>query len=329
MACFVLLLSVFISAQDLFIARTGDFVYYKCIDKLLGIAFFNPELFRIRVLTKESNNVIIDVKHTSLEDGFRITASNIVYGDLDKESYNNLISEITEVFELRNQIDNFELGAKIAVEKPGVVSGENININFEYWIPCIQLKSIVTKTGYSVYSLIKVGKMESESDKSFYTYVEEKRIEKQINSLVSSGSLLNAKFKNVTYSIYDDWVQNSDMYGSVWYKLKKYTGQDAVLLIENVNLQSKKIDNPFFFIKYYLLLADKKVLPMSIILKNDIPIHLQYDTYNQETMFMTFHRNVIYLSDNNTLLSITLAVYKELYESNKLYFDTIWDSIKM
>ena len=57
-------------SNDLLIPVTGDYVYYdvhtESLNGLLGIAYFNENLFRIRFSEDQNTNIIIDISHTAL-----------------------------------------------------------------------------------------------------------------------------------------------------------------------------------------------------------------------------------------------------------------------
>jgi len=321
--CFV------ISAQDLFISSPGDYVYYQCENKLIGIAYFNPNLFRIRISSSSTENVILDIRHSDIQNGYRITGITTRYGMLDQEDLDAFRDELQFILTRRAEISNRDLGNQINMTSSGDMKNERLVLYFAYWIPCLQLRYIENSDHKKEYDLVKFGRMKSENDNSFYLFQNAPMLEMDISQSISKSELQRIDENVISFSMYRNWKQDRDEFGSFRYKLADFTSQDAVCLVEDVDLKSKNIRDPLFFIKYYLLLSNDKIIPSSVVLTKGNAINMQFETYNSETKLVTLDQSIAFELSNNTLISVTLATYKGLYERNKDYFDTILQSVKI
>lgn len=324
----LVLIGCMCSSQELLIPVPGDYVFYKSESKVLGILYFNPQLFRVRLLNNYNENTIIDVTHSGGNNGYVIQSIKVLNGLLTPEEQKGFINEFQFLLSNRAKIKDSEFIKQPSLNYTINTSKNVYNMKFEYWIPCIQLKSFSNNKDEMMYNLIKVGRLESQDDNSFYNYKEIKFDIKNIATKLAVFELYQNEHDNISYSIYKNWTKTTDSTSSDMYILSEITKQDAVLLIENVDLGKNDIQDPLFFIKYYILLSNPHIIPDSIQIINSEIITLSFETYNEQTKYITKHMNRIFEYSDGKYNVITLAVYKDLYDNNEAYFDAIWSSIR-
>ncbi len=326
------LLIVFFScicfSQELLIPVPGDYVYYKRDNNLLGILYINPDLFRIRLVNGNNENTVIDVNHTDLRNGFQIRNIKMQYGSLNSEEQKVFIDDFQFLLSTRANIDESNFVDKPSLEYLSKTDNESYQFYYEYWIPCIQLKRVLNSKNEKIYELIKIGKIKSQDDDSFYTYTGDNYDIKNIDRKLTISEIIEKQQNGCSFSVNRNWNKVKDSKGSDMYILSEYTGQDAVLLIEKVDLASIDIQDPLFFIKYYLVLANPLILPESIEITKNEYVSYVFETYNQNTKYITRNMCKIFKNADGTFTVVSLSMYKDLYETNESYFNTIWSSIK-
>lgn len=315
-------------SQELLIPVSGDYVYYKKENSLLGILYVNPDLFRVRLVNKNNENAVIDVYHTGIKDGYKVKNIEMQYGSLSSEEQNGFIYDFQFLLSARANIDELKFVNKPSLDYVSITENDSYHFYYDYWIPCIQLRRILNNKNNKVYELIKTGKLKSQNDDSFYKYTVDNYEIQNIKGKLTVSDLSNNIKNNISFSVYKNWNKTRDSKGSDMYILSEYTGQDAVLLIEKIDLASLNIQDPLFFIKYYLVLANPQIFPESIEITKSEYVAYIFDTYNNKTKYVTRDMCKVIKNADGTFTVISLSVYKDLYDTNESYFNTIWLSIK-
>ncbi len=320
------IISFKLNSQEINLSKSysGEYVYYKTNSDdfgigILGIVYLNDNLFRIRVSNNKIENFIIDIPHSINKQAFKISSYKIIHGDIGKEYLNIILEELQRVLYNRKSINISEF--------PNPIKDLN-ETSYNFWTPCIQLFQENDHSGNSKIELIGIGKMSSPTDNTFYTYSSKSRHEVRILNKITTSNMVDKEADSVKFKIYENWEHYTDEYKSNFYRLKEFTGQDAILLIEKIDLKKINITDIFTFYRNYLIIPNSNILLDSIkIIQDEYPT-LIYKTFNDKSKYITIQKTKPLNIKNGVSTTVTLAVYKDLYLKNKNYFDTIWDSIE-
>lgn len=317
-------MSVFLSANDLLIPVVGDYVYYRInrnnSEELLGIAYFGENLLRVRYY-KNGQNILIDINHNGLRSDFTYS-SNVIYPkEFDEAAIENIINEIVYIVKNRYNINEVDFPSEIIAT---TIQG---SLLFEYWIPLVQLRKMVT-TGLE-YTLIDFGRMDKEDDSRFYLFEVENRVPKTFIYTLYDRPKFEVEHNGIVASISTDWNRTTDEYNSTAYVLSDYIGRDAYLLFEELDLNKINTEDIYFFIKYYLLMGDETIIAESIKVIEDDTIEVRYSTYNPEINMETMHFSKNLYEEENIWNVVTMSVFSSLFVQNQSYFMSIYNSIKL
>ena len=197
---------------------------------------------------------------------------------------------------------------------------EDDEFRFSYWVPVLNILSI-GGTGTRDLRIVTAGIIRSVEAPEFFAFTGVPEARESDAYAVEALPNSPVTIDGLSVPLDANW-QTED--GRL-FRIQKRTPQDAVLMIETLDLAEYGIKDSYELIKYSLL-ADQDAFLMAADAKvyelDGLPC-LSYRLLDPTTGFVTVQYKLFFDRGDSVVSMATLAAFESLYLANKAYFDAI------
>ena len=311
-----------LDAQALFAGqRTGVYAIYGDTrfeePTIIGLCVVDENTLMLRSFTPGSKTELL------LQASFSIDTSDhsiqpkslkIIAGDLKKSGSSirllPMVMNWIQAWLASKEKISSALSYKVSMDE---------DYNFEYWIPCLQLRGIDLGQKKNL-RLITAGLFRSNSDRQFFDFKTLPNIHEFPSYKIQTQEKKDVTLGGVHLVLDLNWKTED---GNI-YRLQQTTKQDAILMVETIDLHQYNIHDPKELLPFFLLggqgifLADG-----STVTQTKERYNIVFRKCDPASGRVTIQKTTLIPGQEGALKAITLAAFETLYRTNQDYFDRI------
>jgi len=187
-------------------------------------------------------------------------------------------------------------------------------MEFEYWIPVMQLRSGAGLT------LVTAGFLSSADDPAFFGFVEEPKYAVASGKTIAPGKPVVATIDGVSVGLDSRWVPGADGL----YRFPDANARDACCYVETIDTSKFGGMDTFDMIRGYLLYSGGVLIAkdVKIFAIDEDPCAL-YRVWDPLTGRQSVQYRLFLPRDETSVSVVCLAAFNEVYDGNEEYFRSI------
>ncbi len=337
------------STNDNFDFEKGTFVYYHDTrgnqNRLTGLVYIENDVFICRTYDLSSDNeLVVSLSIKKIKDGFDIRLKNTIKGEMTKEITQYVIIDFLNIGSQFSTANLDKYPEDVIKVDPWPEFGYTLEHRFSYWVPLFNLNNTKMKDNDKIlYKLVQFGKINTEEELKAFLLL--KSLPDEQEFFTGTDKNLNLKIEETNEKKYEsngsiltldeNWIKKDKTKEMPveFFIISKFSMRDAQINTDFGNISKFKLNDPLEFMKNSLFFYSEKsgyIFPESVKLYNkDSKTFLEFDMIDKTTKFtnkMIF--GMINIKNTNYAV-ITFTSFKEVYETNKEYFDKIINNIKV
>jgi len=187
-------------------------------------------------------------------------------------------------------------------------------MEFEYWVPVMQLRSAPGLT------LVTAGYLSSADDPAFFRFIEEPKSASPLGAAIVPGKPVVASIGGVSVGLDSNWVAGEDGL----YRFPDATARDACCYVETISTAELNGMDIFDLIRCYLLYSGGVLIARDVRLfavgEDPCAFYRVWDplTGRQSAQYRLFLPH-----DAKAVSVLCIAAFSESYDGNEEYFNSI------
>ena len=353
----ILPLSAMSGFSPYIIDESGEFVFYKdssfTRESYIGLLCYDEATFQIKYYAPKNQEKSLGEKEIALlvtvntdEPYMELTGEKIIsqiLPDTEDVDIVNYLHDILYEFSAHRILADEELilslESKNFLKNPEKTLiqnyeqfGGNVAITYNALIPFFNIKEIKAADGSSVLSCVTFGQISSTEDKTFDNFKGIPASEEKIQK----GNLKASKPKKITYknktlTLDSNWENVLNTITQSYFENLFTLGNYATLSLSELALPNEDFTKEFLYVtKKILQSSQDSIVDFSAsYIKWDSKVsrcQIYIELYAQDSKRKKTNNTILIKNSEDSLSYLSLAVFKEIFDSNLAYFNKILKS---
>ena len=197
-------------------------------------------------------------------------------------------------------------------------TGEDEEYYFTFWVPVFRIRALGDGGDFS---LITAGILKDSSDPRFFQFTGLPRASAADSYTLVPGTPVNPEIDGLKVPLDSNWKTQDNRV----YRLTRKTPQDAVFLVETINIKDQGIDSPARLAMLMLIGSPDAIFLAegSRVFEDQGTLNLFKRVYDGTTGKISIQQTQIISRGGEVYSLANLACFETLYRANREYFDRI------